>query len=277
MDLLGYFRVLRRRWLVIVVLMLVGAGLGYASTLLNHDPVKTRTYYKSTATLQLDPQSTDVNPSAFSSVEQVAVYVTTGVPDAVAKDVGTTESGRELAEHVVTLTNSVPNTLDITYTDPDAQRATQLADAFADQLVKNLDERAQTKFDDQRDSLTKQTTQLNAQANGFLAQTRAVPPPPDVDTIQKQYDATQNEYYQAYAQLQALNSQGPPPSQLTKLQGASAIPISEGEYESRLSLGASGQNNLRVENSSTDPVISVSTSSAPTVNGPVSRSLLGAL
>jgi len=59
MDLLSYFRVLRRRWLVIVALVVVGGALGAASTQLQGSSGKERTYYKATSTLQLDTSSND--------------------------------------------------------------------------------------------------------------------------------------------------------------------------------------------------------------------------
>src|SRR5262245_4577944 len=118
MDLLSYFRALRRRWLLIVVCVVMGAAIGAASTQLEAAAPKSRPYYKATATLQLDTSSSD--SPMFNNVEQVAVLVTTGdVPDAVAKDLGGTEGARDLATKVVTTTASVPSTIDITATDPD--------------------------------------------------------------------------------------------------------------------------------------------------------------
>ncbi len=279
MDLLAYFRVLRRRWVLLVVLMVAGAGLGYASTLFKSGTTKEPTFYKSTATLQLDPSGDSSLDQQFTNVDQVAILVTTGeVPDAVAKKLGTTKSGRELAEQIVTLTNTTPSTLEITATDPDSKQATALANAFSDELVKNIDAKVQDRFNKQRDDLTKQVSSLKAQADALLAQTRAVPPPPDVDTIQKQYDATQNEYYNVYGSLQSLNTQGVPQSRLSKLESAESIPIGKTEYESRLSLGASGANHLRVESGGTtnSAAITVSAGSSPAINDPFSRTVLGA-
>jgi Mrp family chromosome partitioning ATPase/capsular polysaccharide biosynthesis protein len=278
MDLLSYFRVLRRRWLVIVALVVVGGALGAASTQLQGSSGKERTYYKATSTLQLDTSSNDSGNQAYTNVDQVAILVTTGaVPDAVAKQLGTSESGRQLAEQVVTLTSQIPNTIAITATDPDPTRAAALGNAFADQLVKNLDARLLSRYNQQRDVLNQQLASLKSQADDFLAQVRAVPPPPDVDTIQKQYDATQNQYYTVYGQLQELATAGPPTSRLSKLESADAIPISKAEYESRLSLGASGQNNLRADAASGDGSGAVSvSSSSTTLDDPVSRGLFGA-
>ena len=279
MDLLSYFRVLRRRWLVIVALVVVGGALGAASTQLQGSSAKARTFYKATSTLQLDTSSNDSGNQAYTNVDQIAILATTGdVPDAVAKQLGTSESGRQLAERVVTLTSQVPNTIAITATDPDPTRAAAMGNAFGDQLVKNLDARLLSRYNRQRDVLNQQLASLKSQADDFLAQVRAVPPPPDVDTIQKQYDATQNQYYTVYGQLQQLATEGPPTSRLTKLESADAVPISKGEYESRLSLGASGQNNLRADAGASPDgsgAISVSSSST-TLDDPVSRGLFGA-
>ena len=137
MDLLAYFRVLKRRWLLILALTIVGGGLGYASTLLDSEAVKEPTFYKATSTLLLDPSNVSSFDQQFTNVEQVSILVTTGdVPNAVAQDLGTTETGRQLAERIVTLTNPTPSTLEITATDPDSDRSARLADAFADELVR---------------------------------------------------------------------------------------------------------------------------------------------
>ena len=279
MDLLAYFRVLKRRWLLILALTIVGGGLGYASTLLDSEAVKEPTFYKATSTLLLDPSNVSSFDQQFTNVEQVSILVTTGdVPNAVAQDLGTTETGRQLAERIVTLTNPTPSTLEITATDPDSDRSARLADAFADELVRSIDAKVLERYTTARDDITAQVASLKAQADDLLAQTRADPPPPDLDTIQKQYEATQNEYYSAYGQLQNINTTGAPESRLTKLETAASVPITKAEYESRLSLGASGQNHLRVETGSPSgtAAINVSSGSGSSIDDPVSRSVLGA-
>src|SRR5689334_4581717 len=119
MDLLSYFRVLRRRWLLILVCVLVGGALGAASTALESKAGKTRTYYKATNTQIFDSSTSSSVPSVVSNIDQIAILVTTGsVPDQVAKSLGTDELGRQLAERITTTTNSVTSTIDITATDP---------------------------------------------------------------------------------------------------------------------------------------------------------------
>ena len=115
MDLLSYFRVLRRRAGLILVCVVIGAGLGLATTLLDSSNGPAHSYYKATNTLIYDNQGSTPVPPVVNSIDQIALLVTTGdVPNAVAKDIGSDESGRQLAEKVVTTTNSVTSTIDIT-------------------------------------------------------------------------------------------------------------------------------------------------------------------
>jgi Mrp family chromosome partitioning ATPase/capsular polysaccharide biosynthesis protein len=248
MDLLAYFRVLRRRWLIIIVCVLVGAGLGVASTLFDSKEAKTRTYYKATNTQIFDNSASSPVPSVVTNIDQVAVLVTSGsVPDQVAKALGTDEIGRQLAEQIVTTTNSVTTTVDITAVDADSRRATELADEFAKQIEASLVARDTAKYDKARDDLQKQLGDLKNTANGFLAQLAQQPRIPDFDTVQKQYDATQNEYYSVYGQLQSLTSAGAPTSRLSTLQKAQSIPIPQDEFRARMALGALGQNHIRAD------------------------------
>ncbi len=57
MDLLAYFRIIWRRWVLIVVLTVLGAALGVGSTLFDESSAsnsKARTSYKATNTLVFD-------------------------------------------------------------------------------------------------------------------------------------------------------------------------------------------------------------------------------
>jgi Mrp family chromosome partitioning ATPase/capsular polysaccharide biosynthesis protein len=279
MDLLSYFRVLRRHWLMIAVAVVLGAGVGVATTLVNNGSSKSQPYYKATHTLFLDTSSVDGSDQAFSNVEQVAILATTGdVPNAVAKELGGSETGQQLAEHIVTLTNSTSNTVEITAVARSETEAVLLADTFSSNLIKSLDGRLQSRYNSQQATLNAQLSQLQAKSDALFAQLTAQPPPPNADTIKRQYDALQNQYYAVYGQVTALAAAGVPTGRLTSLSDAQSVPISKSEYDSRLSLGASGQNNLRAENlTNGDSAITVSSASGTTLNGKTSRGLLGAV
>jgi Mrp family chromosome partitioning ATPase/capsular polysaccharide biosynthesis protein len=280
MDLLSYFRVLRRHWFLIVVCVIIGAGVGVASTLLNSKTAKTRTYYKATNTQIYDNSTSSPVPPVVNNIDQIAILATTGsVPDAVAKAIGSNELGRQLAEQVVTTTNSVTTTLDITATDPSPKRAVQLADEFAKQLEQSLVARDTDRYNAQKADLQQQLTDYQNQANGLLARLSQQPRIPDFDTVQKQYDATQNQYYDVYGQLQSLTAAGPPTSRLTTLETAQSIPISQSEYRARLNLGALGQNHIQVTNQQNSAAVNplASTSSSSVFESKTSRGVLGGL
>lgn len=280
MDLLSYFRVLRRRWLLIVVCAIVGGALGGATTLLDSKASKSRTYYKATNTQIFDSSRSSSVPSVVNNIDQIAVLTTTGdVPDKVAKAVGSDQVGRQLAEHIVTTTNSVTTTIDFTAADASPREAVALADAFAKQIDASLIARDTTRYNSTRDDLQKQLNDYKTQANGFLAQLAQQPRIPDFDTVAKQYDATQNQYYDVYGQLQQLTSAGAPTSRLSTLETAQAVPIGEDEYRARLNLGALSQNHLRADASGA--VVSPTALSAPAkpslFQSTTSRAILGAL
>jgi Mrp family chromosome partitioning ATPase len=277
MDLLSYFRILRRRWLLIVLLTLVGGAIGAASTQLEKSDPKTRTYYKATNTLVLDSTGSSNNgfQSAFTNLDQIAILTTTGeVPNNVAKKLATTESGSQLAERIVTLTNGVTNTLDITAVAPSSPDAVRLADTFSSELMADLTKRDTDRYNKSRDSLNQRITNLQGQVNTFAGQIAANP---SDGVARASFSAATTELGQALSDFGSLTAGGPPASRLSVLESAQSVPIGSAEYGSRLSLGQLGQNHLSANNNTQGSAGVISTSSSSTFKGPVSRGLLGAL
>jgi len=131
MDLLSYLRILKRHWVLILALCVAGGVLGAASAKLHGTTTTGRTYYKATTTLVVDFTQHNGATPAFTSLDQLAIFTTTGdVPDAVAKKVGEGSDGRQLAERITTLTNTSTSTIAITAIAADPQTARTLADAF---------------------------------------------------------------------------------------------------------------------------------------------------
>src|SRR4051794_14119086 len=172
MDLLAVLRTLRRHWVLILALTVVGALLGAASGELSKKTAESKTYYKAATTLVVDlSQRSGQSQGAFQSLDQVAIFTTTGdVPTAVAKKLGSDESGAQLAEHITTTTNGSTSTIAITAAEPTADEAEQLADTFADQLVVVLDQKGQDAFAKARDQLQGRLDDITNQRNGLLAQ-----------------------------------------------------------------------------------------------------------
>jgi len=277
MDLLSYFRILRRRWWVIVLCVVIGAGLGALSTEFSSGTSatgKARTYSKATVTLVLANQNSGSGtyPSAYTNLDQIATLTTTGpVPDAVAKSVGRGDNGQAIAEKITTLTNPAAGTLQITAIDPNGDRAAELANAFSDELITNLKvtdlaryNQANKDANDRLTTLQKKTDDLTAQLAGQ----------PLNDVLQAQLRAVSNQYTQAYDDFESIASKQPPTSPLATLQAAQAVPISAGEYQTRLTAGQLGQNNLQAGNPST---VTSTASSSGSFEGRTTRAILGGL
>jgi Mrp family chromosome partitioning ATPase/capsular polysaccharide biosynthesis protein len=278
MDLLAVLRTLRRHWVLILALTVVGGIVGAATGELSEKTEAAKTFHKATTTLVVDLTNTgNQSKSPFSSLDQVAIFVTTGdVPNQVAKTLGSDESGQELAEHITTTTNGSTSTIAITAAEPTAEEAEQLADTFATTLVAVLDQKAQQQYTDASNSLQTRLNDLDQRIGGLIGQIAANPP--NAPQLKAQLQALQQQYSLAYDNFSQLAAQGPPTSRFSTLQKAQAVPIDKAEYDARLNLGATSRNNLTTDstssNSEDNPL--VTTSSSSPVNGPVPRGILGA-
>jgi len=277
MDLLSYFRVLRRRWLMITACVIVGAGLGVASTLTGSGATaaKASTHYKATQTLLLRNSGSDaVFPTAFTNLDQISVLTTTGpVPDAVATKLGSNDSGPKLAERITTLTNPAASTLAITAVGDDPAEVAKLASTFSDELLANLTATDTASYNKANQDADQRLKNLQTKIDDLTRQIGTVPPPANVDTLQAQLRALENQYTQAYDNFQKVASQEAPTSPLTLLQKAQALPISGSEYNARLTQGQLGQNNLQAGAST--PVSAASATSSASLEGKVPRGILG--
>ena len=144
MDPLDYLRIIRRRWLVVLAAGLV--SLVAAVVTLAPQPSSTgpgsapgsATGYKATTTLL--QRSTDTTSVPLGTLP---VFVSSGaVPRTAARALGYDGDPDELAQGVNALPDETTHTLAISVTDPDADRAAAVADAFGDALVQVLRKRS---------------------------------------------------------------------------------------------------------------------------------------
>src|SRR4051794_13808354 len=206
MDLLAILRTLRRHWVLILALTVVGGLVGGASAELNKKSTASKTYYKATNTLVVDlTQRDSSSTSPFQSLDQVAIFTTTGdVPDAVAKKLGSDETGPQLAEHITTTTSGGTSTIAITAAEPTADEAVTLSKTFADQLVTVLDQKGQATFNAARDKVQTRLDDLNNQINTLIQSIAAHPP--NETQLSAQLRSLQQQYslsYDSYSQLAA--------------------------------------------------------------------------
>ncbi len=276
MDLLAVLRTLRRRWVLILALTVVGAVVGGASTKLSEKTAEDGRYSKATTTIVVNAnQGETAQVSPYTSLDQLAVFATTGdVPDLVAKKVGSEESGRELAERIVTTTNTSTSTLAITAASRSSDEAVELANAFADELIANVNQRALDAYNAATAKAQTRIDTLTNQNNALYAQIATNPP--NVASLKSQQVSVANQLTQAYDNSSNLAAQGTPTSNFSILQKAEGVPIAKSEYESRLNLGATSQNNLTANSGSADDNPIATSDSAPAFQGTLTRSVLGA-
>jgi Mrp family chromosome partitioning ATPase/capsular polysaccharide biosynthesis protein len=238
---------------------------------------KARTYYKATNTLVLDTsnQQNGSFQSAFANLDQIAILTTTGdVPGLVAKKLGVDQNDNTLSEHIITTVNGSTNTLELTAVEPTPEQAVAVANAFADQLTASLATRDTDRYHTQSDFLSNRITTLTAtvtQLTGQLAFS------PNDKVIAAQLNTAQNELGNSLTEFGTLTATGPPASRLSSLEQAQAVPINQAEYNSRINLGALGQNHLDANSGSNNTPTIVSSTSSTSLNGPVARGILGAL
>lgn len=277
MDLLSYLRLLRRRWLVLAVATVIGAGLGLASTMLHSSsPTASATpHYKATTTLLLDNGDGSAYPSSFSGLDQMAVLTTSGpVPEAVAAQLGEAAQSAALAQRITTLTNGTTNSLAITAIATSPQEATRLADAFAGQLLTHIEETDAARYQKSVASATARVTSLQARIDPLIAQAAAQP---GDELVQSKLRSLENQYTAASATASQLEAQTAPTAPLSTLSAARAVPISTDEFQQRLALGRLGENNLQANPGTTPAIASVSSASSSALGGKAPRAILGAL
>ena len=274
MDLLAYFRVLRRHWRLIVAVTVAGAALGAASTLLDRSSTTNRTYFRATNTLVFDDSTSSEGTSArhFANPAVIAILATTGdVPERVAETLGTDETSRELATRVSTVVNQDSDTLELTVIDPNAQRAALLADTFSDELIASLTTKELDEFTKSLDSASDRVTSAQQDRDRLLPQVLANP---QDQFTQSQYAAAASIYGTRVAQFLTMQNAGAPTPAVSTLEPAEAVPIGNAEYEALLNAGETGRNHFQAAG---DTNTFVTPSSGSSFDDPVSRGVLGGL
>jgi Mrp family chromosome partitioning ATPase/capsular polysaccharide biosynthesis protein len=165
MELVHYFRVLRRRWRMIFALTVVGALIGLGSLLLTkNDP--TVSYYAAKQTL--------TSSSNTQNLATLAALTTTGeVPKRVADRLG--GSPAALSAQVVANARTDIGLLEITAVGTDPKRTEQLANTFGEELMKYTSDLAQKKRDSAVAALQQQEDDLKNQYTTVFQEAQTAP------------------------------------------------------------------------------------------------------
>jgi len=217
MEPLEYLRILRRRWILILITGLAGLAIGFVTAPGTANQVK---HYSATHTLIINPQ---IDPKTFN-VDQASLQAVSGaVPQNVAQKLGDNEDPTRLAASVKSVSNAKVGTIAITANSTDPKRAVLLADSFAQALVDVLSTNRKANYDQQVVEETAQVNSLQAQLDG-MDPALASPTAP-ASPAKTQYDSINAQYKTQYGLLQSLITQGVPPAPLVTLDPAHASEV----------------------------------------------------
>jgi capsular exopolysaccharide synthesis family protein len=270
-DLLGFARILRRRWLLIVALTILGAGLGVASTAFHQKAKPTGAYYKSTDTLSTRHDS--AGTSGYRSLNQVGLRVTSGnVPSLVSTKLG--GNAKQLVQRITVTSNDALGTLQITAIARTAAEADRIAAAFGSELITALDAEGVQQYQDQtKDLLAKR--ELLAQREAEL-DAQIPTNPANVEDLRAERDATADELRLTLTQVAQHSFDSPDVSPVEEFDPPHAVPISKSEYDTLLQSGLNGDHLTQVDENG-NITGGLTASSGPDLSNPKTRGVLGGL
>ena len=214
MEPIDYLRIIRRRWPVVVVLVLLGLAIGYANGKAGFggsDDEPLRRGYSATAILG----TSTADPSGLS-LDAMAFFATSGpVPAMTAKVLGDRSGGTDILNHVQVTAEDALGLLEISATEPSAGRSAEVANSFSGQLIAFINDQLLATF---HNDLSADRTQLNRLAS-IIATLRAKP---TSTLVQTEITQAQNQYAQQYVSYQQLLLSGPNHTGLHVITPASA-------------------------------------------------------
>ncbi len=266
MESTHYLRLLRRRWILLLVFGALGAALGYASTLLGDDTEQGPlvSYWTASEVLVIPPSET-------VDLERLAVFATAGdVAQTVAADLGI--ELQEFTPFIRTITDAGEGTLEISVVTTGAESARDQAARLAQALQDELAADQLTDYDATLDAAVTETqrrldlvTELDGSillvSNSVADQERRVADGEEVDgepvvvdpalvdrlaKLNIERDASFARYLSQSGNLEDLQREGPPSPILGPLESIPPFQISDFEFFGREVLGRQGQTNFTV-------------------------------
>jgi Mrp family chromosome partitioning ATPase len=207
---------LKRRWWVVVVLVIAGSVAGaLPEPEMVEEQIRT---FSATHTLLLN----DLDSAESSSIapSQVTLFIGTGeVPIRAAEALGFSGNPPALANQVESEFDFATAALTITSTQDSSERAEDVANAFADELNAYLGERQDETYQNRLATAIERLTSLETELNGITVEVARDPENP---VLQAQQNAISRQYSVAFEQSQELEA-NPPILAFTTLERAQAV------------------------------------------------------
>jgi len=208
----------RRRWWIVLLLAIAGFVLGALPEPAKVDERSEFTTFYARHVMLVNNQES-IGDAAVSP-DQVALLATAGeVPKRVAEQLGFDGSPAALAAEVTVSYDFSNGALTFETTQPTADRAVAVADAFADNLNAYLIERQDTIYQDRLAASLERLDELELQLDDLTAQLALDPEDP---VLNAQLDAISRQYSVAFEQNESL-AQSPAILAFTTLERAQAI------------------------------------------------------
>ncbi|MGA9275670.1 hypothetical protein, partial [Ilumatobacter sp.] len=241
MEPIEYIRILIRRWPIIAVCSLIGAGFAFLGTDPEPEPIQ-ETYVAKHTLLSSTNQQGSQSSIGTITFAQVPIFATTGeVPRLAAEQLNFSGPPAVLASNVTVFEDQATGTLQFTTTQDDPDDAVRIADAFADITVRYLSEQQEQIRQDRLtnaladiERLETEIEELDAQVGEQLvaqAEARADGQVEEVDSIlQSRRDTAVREYSSAYEAYRILIGDETADLSLTTLERAQPVPQSTGGF-----------------------------------------------
>lgn len=242
MEPIEYVRALLRRWPIIAVAAFIGALFAFLGTDPEPEPIQTR-YTAAHTLLVTNTQFGSQSLIGTITFAQVPVFATRGeVPRRVAEQLNYPGAPAALAAQVVVVGDDATGTLSFTTEQDDPDQAVRIADAFADETVRYLQERqeeirqerqvrAQADVDrleaevqDLDQAVAEQITERNAGRDPSTPTVEADP------ILVAQRDTAIREYSVEYESYRDLIGDDTPDLNLTTLERAQPITAQTGGF-----------------------------------------------
>ena len=231
----SYLSALRRRWFVVAIPLVLGAGLGWLSApeaasvpgvpgAIAAGP----SYYRAAHVLIDEGQGSPDGSGASVNLPQAAYLVNTGeVPKRVAQKLGM--SVDDVSTSTLGLPRDQVSSVEVQAVGTDKEQVVLVADAAAAELLSVLKAQATADAEAERDRILAQIDKLDGEISDL--NTQIADNPPNVGQLEAQQRSLTNQYSLVYEQFSQLANRPAPTAGLTSLEGAKPVKITKKEYE----------------------------------------------
>ncbi len=225
MELVNYLRIVRRRWRMVALCLVIGVLGGVASSTLSKSSAGPGvTFYLAKHTLS--------SSDGTANLTRDAALCTEGeVPKRVATKLGY-DNPTALAAKVTCEPHPETNLLYVAAADVDTKRSVAIADTFAEQLVGYLRDVSEQLKQTRIDTFNKQISGLQDEYSSLQQEIAGTTDKNQLSLLQQRASDIAKKVNDLKDQKNAAQSQPAVTETLTTLSTAEAVPISPSAYES---------------------------------------------